>query len=101
MASKNVATVFIASSHSGARWKRNWMCEAAFGHRSLGRSAGAAQPAMRVRLAGLLIESLEPPPDPDVQQLWAEEAERRWREIGSGGVATVPWEEVRTKLFRG
>jgi Putative addiction module component len=31
----------------------------------------------RATLAGLLIESLEPPPDPDVEELWAEEAERR------------------------
>jgi putative addiction module component (TIGR02574 family) len=55
----------------------------------------------RATLAGLLIESLEPPPDdPDVEELWAEEAERRWREIESGAVATIPWEEVRAKLFR-
>ena len=54
----------------------------------------------RATLAGLLIESLEPPPDPDVEELWAAEAERRWREIESGAVATTPWEEVRAKLFR-
>ena len=54
----------------------------------------------RATLAGLLIESLEPPPDPDVEELWAEEAERRWREIESGVAETVSWEEVRTKLFR-
>jgi putative addiction module component (TIGR02574 family) len=54
----------------------------------------------RATLAGLLIESLEPPPDPDVEEAWAEEAERRWREIESGAVPTIPWEEVRAKLFR-
>lgn len=54
----------------------------------------------RATLAGLLIESLEPPPDPDVQEAWAHEAERRWREIESGAVQTIPWEEVRAKLFR-
>jgi putative addiction module component (TIGR02574 family) len=53
----------------------------------------------RATLAGLLIESLEPPPDPDVEELWAEESERRWREIESGTVQTIPWEEVRAKLF--
>lgn len=37
--------------------------------------------------------------DPDVEELWAEDAERRWREIESGAVATIPWEEVRPKLF--
>jgi hypothetical protein len=30
----------------------------------------------RATLAGLLIESLEPPPDPDVEELWSAEAER-------------------------
>ena len=54
----------------------------------------------RATLAGLLIESLEPPPDPEVEEAWAREAERRWREIESGAVPTIPWEEVRAKLFR-
>ncbi len=54
----------------------------------------------RATLAGLLIESLEPPPDPDVEEAWAREAERRWNEIQSGAVRTIPWAEVRAKLFR-
>jgi putative addiction module component (TIGR02574 family) len=53
----------------------------------------------RATLAGLLIESLEPPPDPDIEELWAAEAERRWLEIESGAT-TIPWEEVRARLFR-
>jgi len=55
----------------------------------------------RATLAGLLIESLESPPDPDVEKAWAEEAERRWREIESGEVKTIPWEEVKAKLLSG
>lgn len=55
----------------------------------------------RATLAGLLLESLEPPPDPDVEEAWMLEAERRWKEIESGEVKTIPWEEVRAKLFRG
>lgn len=54
----------------------------------------------RATLAGLLIKSLEPPADPEVEELWAAEAERRWREIESGAVETIPWEEVRARLFR-
>lgn len=54
----------------------------------------------RATLAGLLIESLEPAPDPEIEEEWAAEAERRWREIESGSVQTIPWEEVRAKLFR-
>jgi putative addiction module component (TIGR02574 family) len=54
----------------------------------------------RATLAGLLIESLEPRPDPDVEELWSAEAERRWQEFESGAVQAVPWEEVRARLFR-
>jgi putative addiction module component (TIGR02574 family) len=54
----------------------------------------------RATLAGLLIESLEPPPDPDVEELWSVEAERRWQEIESGTAQTIPWEDVRARLFR-
>jgi putative addiction module component (TIGR02574 family) len=54
----------------------------------------------RATLAGLLIESIEAPPDPEVEEQWAIEAERRWRQIEGGDVETIPWEEVRAKLFR-
>ncbi len=53
----------------------------------------------RATLAGLLIESLEMPPDPDVEAAWAAETERRWQEIESGKVQTIPWEEVKAKLM--
>ncbi len=53
----------------------------------------------RAALAGLLLESLEPPPGPYAEELWAVEEERRWKEIESGLAATIPWEEVRAKLF--
>jgi len=52
----------------------------------------------RATLAGLLLESLEGPPDPEVEAAWAAEAERRWREIESGAVKTIPWEEVQERL---
>lgn len=55
----------------------------------------------RATLAGLPIESLEGPADADVEEVWAIEAERRWREIESGAVQTIPREEVRAKLFDG
>jgi putative addiction module component (TIGR02574 family) len=53
----------------------------------------------RATLAGLLIESLEGPEDPDVEKAWAAEVERRWQEIKSGKVKTIPWEEVKQTLF--
>ena len=68
--------------------------------KQLFREAFELSESERATLAGLIIESLEPPPDPDVEEAWAEEAERRWNEIESGAVRTIPWEEVRAKLFR-
>ena len=46
----------------------------------------------RATLVCLLIESLENREgvDTDVETAWAVEAERRWREIESGVVQTIP-----------
>lgn len=52
----------------------------------------------RADLAALLLESLEGEPDEGVEAAWAEEIERRVRQIDSGEVQTIPWEEVRAKL---
>ena len=54
----------------------------------------------RATLAGLLIESLESEIDPDVEDAWRIEIERRVAELDSGTVKTVPWEVVRAKLLR-
>ena len=52
----------------------------------------------RASLAGLLIESLEGDPDPEVEAAWAAEIQRRVAEMESGTAKTVPWEEVRQRL---
>jgi len=44
-----------------------------------------------------LLESLES--DQDVEAAWAEEIERRVRQLDSGQVKTIPWQQVRTELF--
>ena len=54
----------------------------------------------RATLAGLLIESLESEIDPDVEEAWRIEIERRLAELDAGTVKTVPWEVVRAKLLR-
>lgn len=38
--------------------------------------------------------------DAEIEELWSLEAERRWNEIESGAAQTIPWEEVRERLFR-
>ena len=54
----------------------------------------------RATLAGLLIESLESEIDPDVEEAWRIEIERRVAELDAGTAKTVPWEVVRAKLLR-
>jgi putative addiction module component (TIGR02574 family) len=52
----------------------------------------------RASLAGLLIESLEGEPDPDVEAAWAVEIEKRVAELDAGTARTIPWEKVRQRL---
>jgi putative addiction module component (TIGR02574 family) len=53
----------------------------------------------RAELTGMLIDSLEGDRDASVEAAWAEEIERRVWQIDSGEVKTIPWEEVRAKLY--
>ena len=55
----------------------------------------------RASLAGALIESLDSGSDPDAVQAWDSEIERRVKELEAGSVKTIPWSEVRQRLFRG
>lgn len=63
------------------------------------RAATALSEGERAELAGLLLDSIEGEPEEGVEAAWAEEIERRIRQLDSGEVATIPWEEVRAKLF--
>jgi putative addiction module component, TIGR02574 family len=53
----------------------------------------------RAELAGFLLESLEGEPDVSVEVAWAEEIERRVRQLESGEATTIPWEQVRAELY--
>lgn len=57
--------------------------------------------AERAELAGLLFESLEPEADEGVEAAWREEIERRMKALDKGSSATIPWSEVRARLFSG
>ena len=35
----------------------------------------------------------------DILEAWYDEAERRWQEIERGEVETLPWEDVRQRVF--
>jgi putative addiction module component (TIGR02574 family) len=55
----------------------------------------------RGTLAGALIESLHPEADEGVDEAWERVIERRVRELEAGTAETVPWSEVRKRLFSG
>jgi putative addiction module component (TIGR02574 family) len=63
------------------------------------REASELPEADRAELAGRLLETLHGEPEEDVEAAWAEEVERRIRQVESGEVKTIPWEEVRAKLY--
>jgi len=66
---------------------------------ALFRDASELPERDRATLAGLLIESLEAEPDPDVEAAWNDEIQRRVADIDVGNVETIPWEDVRRRLL--
>jgi putative addiction module component (TIGR02574 family) len=65
------------------------------------RQALELEPKARAELAALLLDSVAAEPKEDVDSAWAVEVARRVRELESGSVATIPWEDVRDRLLRG
>ena len=53
----------------------------------------------RAELVGMLLESLEIRDDDGVEAAWLQEIERRVAELDSGAVESVPWTEVRSRVF--
>jgi putative addiction module component (TIGR02574 family) len=51
----------------------------------------------RARIAEELLASLEEP-DELVAEAWAQELDRRSRELEDGSVVAIPWEDVRDRL---
>ena len=54
----------------------------------------------RAELAFSLIESLDGPADPDVEEAWRVEIERRLGQIDRGEVELIPGDEVFARLRR-
>jgi len=72
---------------------KSWNLEELF------REAACSPERDRASLAGLLIESLEPAPEPDVEAAWSKQITRRAAELDGGTLKTIPWEKVRAGLF--
>ena len=53
---------------------------------------------VRIRLVERLLASLNLPTRPEIDRLWAEEAERRVAEIDRGEAELIPGEEVFEKI---
>jgi putative addiction module component (TIGR02574 family) len=66
----------------------------------LKEKASQLSDAERAELALALIESLDGPADPDVEEAWRVEIERRIGQIERGEVQLIPGDEVFAKLRR-
>jgi putative addiction module component (TIGR02574 family) len=53
----------------------------------------------RAELVGLLLETLDIEQESGVEAAWLEEIERRVSSLDSGSVESVPWSEVRARVF--
>ena len=54
----------------------------------------------RIGLVNRILASLNLPTQPEIDRLWAEEAERRVAEIDRGDVELIPGEEVFDRIRR-
>jgi putative addiction module component (TIGR02574 family) len=63
------------------------------------REAAQLSERDRATLAGLLIVTLDPVSESEVEAAWSEEIKRRVAEIDAGNVELIPWEAVRAELF--
>ena len=61
------------------------------------REIRGLKPDEQEHLLRALLEELDGPPDPGVEQAWLEEAQRRSRELDSGAAKAIPAEEVLAK----
>ena len=68
--------------------------------RELYEKASRLSGSDRAELAGLLLESLQQPLDPGVEEAWAREVETRLADFRAGRVRTIPWQELRAQLHR-
>jgi putative addiction module component (TIGR02574 family) len=55
-------------------------------------------PATRAALADSLIDSLDTDVDENAEEAWRSEIALRVRDLDSGAVQTIAWEEVRRQL---
>ncbi|MGB7543807.1 MAG: addiction module protein, partial [Burkholderiales bacterium] len=79
---------------------RNHRCHMSNTLSELKEKASHLSDPERAELALSLIESLDGPADPDVEEAWRLEIERRVGEIERGEVQLIPGDEVFARLRR-
>ena len=67
--------------------------------KELYKEAMRLDPEERAELVALLLESLEIIEDDGVESAWLREIEKRVEAIDSGAVETIPWSEVKHRVF--
>ena len=65
---------------------------------AIAAAALALPERQRADLLARLMDSLDDPPDADVEQAWDAEIARRLEDVRSGKEKGIPWEEVRRRL---
>lgn len=68
--------------------------------RQLFEEAMRLDPKERAALMRLLVDSLDAESEEGVEEAWRVEIERRIEKLDSGQVQTVPWEELRARLYQ-
>ena len=67
--------------------------------KDLYQSAMSLNDQDRAELVGLLLDSLDIEEEPGVEAAWIQEIERRVSELDSGEIESLPWSEVRARVF--
>ena len=67
--------------------------------RELFEEAMMLNPQERATLMRLLIDTLDAESDEGTEEAWRAEIERRIAELDSGAVESVPWDELRARLY--
>lgn len=68
--------------------------------KELEKQARALSAREKATLARILIEDLDPSVDPNVEQLWIDEAQRRYDAFVAGKLQAIPGEEVMRRTRR-
>jgi len=62
----------------------------------LAEKAKSLSDSEKIELVDAILKQLDKP-DPEIDQIWADEARKRWKAYKAGSVETVPYDRVMDK----